>query len=300
MKEQNIKAEKNKINFIIPDFLNVKECLYFLGAFQNHFEIYKDEVNLIGFSGMFPGLSWNKRNKIFEMYKYRIDILENVKNKYKSLKISLFIFFDKEEISTKDLEDEYANKVMSIFNDKNNYVVCKSNRLANYIRENYKEIKVIEYLEGNSKDSEYLIVEPSENVNENLFDLKVKNKLIMYPDGGYIPNRSWLFKHSKKDSVLNKIDPKKDKYFTSKSYLSFYEIKHQDSYLSYDKLIEYSEKGIKNFILSGFGVYNIAMIENIVDYLFKEEYKKDQRLYIHECNKILIEQEERAIHNYEM
>ena len=36
MKEQNSKAKKNKINFIIPDFLNVPECVYLLDTFRAH------------------------------------------------------------------------------------------------------------------------------------------------------------------------------------------------------------------------------------------------------------------------
>ena len=51
---------ENKINFIVPDFLNVAECVYFLDTFRNHFEILKDNINLLGFSGMFPGNMWNE------------------------------------------------------------------------------------------------------------------------------------------------------------------------------------------------------------------------------------------------
>ena len=300
MKEQNSKAKKNKINFIIPDFLNVAGCVYLLDTFRNHFEVYKDEVNLLGFSGMLPGVAWNERDKKFDMYKYKLELLQLLKEKYKSLRISLFLAFDKEEIDYRDLEDAYTNNIMSIFNDKDNYVICKSKKLANYIQENYKEINIINHF-GNEKDfDKYILIKETENSNKSLFELDRINRFILYADGNMIPNKNWLFHHKKNDSKLNRINPKKDKYYTSKPYFSFYEMKKQDNYLSYDKLKEYSKKGINMFMLSGFGVYNIAMYENIVDYLFKEEYKKDQRLYIHECNKILIEQEERAIHNYEM
>lgn len=293
--------EKSKINFIIPDFLNVEECVYFLDTFRNHFEIYKDEVNLLGFCGVLPSFPWNEEDKRFGMYKLKIEVIQNLKNKYNKLGIPLFLVFDKVNISVKDLENEYANKIMSIFDDSKNYVICKSKRLVDYIRETYKRINIIpNYDEYKNQDTEYFLVDPELNDSKEIFEISKKQKIILYADGNMIPNKRWLFKHTKKDSVLNKINPKKDKYYTKKSFLSFYEMKQQDNYLSYDKLIEYSKNGVNTFILSGFGVYNVALVENIVDYLFKEEYKRDQRLNIWYKNKILIEQEELAINNYEL
>lgn len=291
---------ENKINFIVPDFLNVAECVYFLDTFRNHFEIFKDNINLLGFSGMFPGNTWNERNKRFDVYKYDIDNIKNLRKKYSALNISLFIFFDKEDVSSEDLEDEYANEVISIFDDKKNYVICKSKKLEDYIRENFKNINIIEEYNNEGVIKDYMIVNPDLNLNEKLFDVNGKSNLILFPDCNMIPNKRWMFKHCKRESKLNKINPKYDKYYSNKSLGSFYEIKKDKNYLSYEKLLKYLEKGINTFMLSGFGVYNVAMYENIVDYLFKEEYKKDQRLNLYEFIKILIEQEELAIYNYEL
>ena len=174
MKEQNSKAKKNKINFIIPDFLNVPECVYLLDTFRAHKEIYKDNIDIVGLHGMFVGHSWNIRDKKFEMYTMDYDLLNKIKAKYNNeYNISLFITFDKEDISVKDLEDEYSNKVMEIFNDKKNYVICKSNKLAEYIKETYKNVKIIvDFDENVEHDNEYLLVNPKLNRSEIIKNYK--------------------------------------------------------------------------------------------------------------------------------
>ena len=302
MKEQNSKAKKNKTNFIIPDFLNVPECVYLLDTFRAHKEIYKDNIDIIGLHGMFVGHSWNIRDKKFEMYTMDYDLLNKIKAKYNNeYNISLFITFDKEEISVKDLEDEYSNKVMEIFNDKKNYVICKSKRLADYIKETYKNVKVIADFEENSEqDNEYLLVNPKYNRSEFIKNYSNPEKLILIPDGGFIPNRRNLFHHSKKELVMKTINPKKDKYHSNKSALSFIEIQKQEEYLTFEDLIDYSNFGINTFVFSGIGVYNIAMYLNYIDYIYKEEYKADA------CNNFLFrlvqmkEQEVKAIHTFEL
>lgn len=295
MKGQNSKAKKDKINFIVPDFLNVDECVYLLDTFRSHKEIFKDNIDIVGLSGNFPGSIWNEIDKRFNRYKLSLENLKKLNSKYKSFEISLYIFFDKKEIKSKDLEDEYSNEIMKIFNDNNNYVICKSSKLKKYIMENYKKINIIDHYEENDRSGVYTLIHPNQNRNTSLFEDKDSNKYILYPDTNFIPNKKWLFKHTKKDSVLNKINPKKEVYYSKINSKSFYEVKKDNNFLSYEDLVEYSIKGINKFILSGFGVYNVAMIENIIDYLYKDKYKMDARFQIHamffkykemECNEI--------------
>lgn len=302
MKEQNSKAKKNKINFIIPDFLNVPECVYLLDTFRAHKEIYKDNIDIIGLHGMFVGHSWNIRDKKFEMYTMDYDLLNKIKAKYNNeYNISLFITFDKEEVNVKDLEDEYSNKVMEIFNDKKNYVICKSNRLANYIKETYKNVKVIvDFDESKEQDNERLLVNPKLNRSEVIKNYKNREKLILIPDGGFIPNRRNLFHHSKKELVIKTFNPKKDKYHSNQNSLSFIEAKQQESYLSFEELEEYAKFGINTFMFSGIGMYNIAMYMNYIEYIYKDEYKFDAVNNFLTRLVVLKEQEVKAIHSYEL
>ena len=298
MKQQNSKAEKNKINFIIPDFLNVDECTYLLSTFREHPELYKDNINISGFCGEFVGCKLNK-NKKFDRYKLNLEIIESLKKRYNDeLKVSMIIMFDKEDINYMDLEDEYCNEIMKIFDNVLNYILCKSAKLREYIREKYKNIKIINNHEVAENNSDFVIMD-YETYSNGRFKDKDNSKIILFTDGGNLPNKNWLFKHSIRDSKLNVINPKKDKYYSKNSGNSFFNMKKRN-YMNYVQIKEFAELGVNTFILSGLGVYNVAMIENIVDFLYKEEYKMDARIILYRKLLGLKEQKQNAIFQYRL
>lgn len=299
MNNNKEKYKKNKINFIIPDFMNGGGSIYLLDTFRSHKEIFKDNVNILGFIGQFNGCAWNKKNKAFDVYRLNFERLKNLKNAYKKVNVLLVILFDKEEITMRDLDDEYSNKVMEIFNDSNIYVLCKSKKLITHIRKNYTNIKIIDYYETDLQ-ADYILVDPIFNKNNSLFNFCNKSKLIMIPDAGCIPNKKNLFHHSKKEGVLCKLNTKREKYYSSKNENSFFQIKKNPNYLTYDNLIEYSKKGINTFLLSGLGVYNYAMYENIVDYLFKDDSKKDQIIKLSKYMTEYIQLEMKEVYSYRL
>lgn len=285
--------DKKSLNFIIPDFVNMVESIYLLDAFKDHNEVFKDNVKIRGLSGQFNGCSWNKKNKS-DIYKLDIDVLKIMKQKYNDkYKVSLFIFFNKEDVSNKDLEDEYCNDLMRIFDNNNNYVICKSVKLSNYIKEKYRNITVI-----TEEESSIYNIKLISDINLNKLNDEQKKKMIIITDGDQIPNKKFMFKHTKKDSILNKLNPKDDKYYTNKNNLSFCQMKKNKNYLEYDEIIKLANNGINNFLLSGFGMYNFAMIENIVSYLIKEEYRMDSRICMSTYIFNEVSKECNAIFNY--
>ena len=120
MKEVN--KTEDKINFILPDFLNYDACAYHLSTCRNHPEIFKDNLNIFGFRGMFPGCKWCEKDKKFDVLQLSEQVLRDYRDKYKSLNTHLFIEFNKEEVKEKEYEDEYCNLILDLFNDKRNYV----------------------------------------------------------------------------------------------------------------------------------------------------------------------------------
>lgn len=287
---------KNKrINFIIPDFVNMVECVYLLDTFENHNEVFKEKINILGLSGKFNGCAWNNKDKS-DIYKLEIDVVKTMKQKYNDeYKTSLFIFFDKEEVSNKDLDDEYCNELIKIFDNKYNFVICKSVKLSNYIKEKCKNITVLTEAESSVYNLKLF-----SNVNINELNDEQKRKMIIIADGGQIPNKKFMFKHTKKDSVLNRLNPKKEKYYTNRTNLSFYRLKDTDDYLNYDDILKLNKEGINYFMLSGFGMYNFAMIENIIDFLIKDDHRMDQRISINTYIFRELELECNAIFNYRL
>lgn len=269
---------KDKINFILPDFLNYDACAYHLSTCRNHPEAFKDNLNVFGFRGSFPGSRWCEKDKKFDKFQLSLQELRDLKEKYKSLNTHLFIEFNKEEIKERDLDDEYSNLIVDIFDDKNNYVYCKNKMLSDYIKEKYHQINVVGDYDNNlSVDNKLTLVNPLHNKDKDLFN-NTKYNLLIYPDGGFIRERRWMFKHTIKDSTLQPINPKKDRYYSDSHSISFYQMKQEETYLSWGDVIKYKEKGINYFILSGSGIYNIAGAINLVDFIYKDEYKADGRL----------------------
>ena len=72
------------------------------------------------------------------------------------------------------------------------------------------------------------------------------------------------------------------------------------NYMNYVQIKELAELGVNTFILSGLGVYNVAMIENIVDFLYKDEYKMDARIILYRKLLGLKEQKQNAIFQYRL
>ena len=144
------------------------------------------------------------------------------------------------------------------------------------------------------------MIDEKNNANKDLLKSKGKNKFIIYADGNMIGDRTWMFKHSINDSKLLRIDPKKNSYYNKKNNTSFYEMKQSNSYFNYEKLCEYSENGINYFMLSGVGVYNIAAINNIIDTIFKDEYKQDIRTRLFQLLYNLKERECISVFSYEI
>ena len=289
----------NKINFIIPDFLNVEECTYLLSTFSSYKEVLKDNIEIIGFVGSFPGCVWNKCNKKENRYKLDENTLVNIKKKYNDeLQVSLYIIFNNENININELDDVYSNMIIKTCNDKRNYVLCNSKSLKEYIKDQFKKINVIDYYSETNKEDVFLIVE---ELNDDLLEKEkdFKSKLIVIPNGDF-NNKKNMYKHSLNDSVLNKINPKKYRYFNKTNSNSFYERKISKYYISFENMVRLASNGINTFMLSGLGVYNIAMYENIIDYLYKDEYKVDARIIAYNRLIQYKEQECNAIFNYRL
>ena len=258
-------------NLVIPDFLNVQESTYFITTFREHREIFNDNIIIKGLLGSFQFSNWNKDNKQYRKYAklFGLDTLYKLSDKYKSLNLSLYIVFDKEKISNKDLNDEYCNSLMKVFNDSRNYVIVSSDILSNYIKETYSNINVINY----------------NNIDDNL--VIIDNN---------IPDRTFTFKHNKNDVKLDKIDVKKNLYYNKNGIKDYYEI---DTNSYYESLKDYDDNK-DTFIIKGLGVYNIASYINVINYLYKEEYRYDALIQI--VNGILIykKHEVNAIMNYRL
>ena len=96
-------------------------------------------------------------------------------------------------------------------------------------------------------------------------------------NGGFIPNKKFMFKHQKNFFDLTNFNPKKDNYY-SKNNLTFFEMKKDKNYLDKESIVSCVREGVDTFILSGFGMYNFGMLENVIDFIIKEDYKMDQRI----------------------
>lgn len=287
----------NKIEFIIPDFLNEGECTYFLSTFSSYKDIFKDNIEIIGLIGEFPGCCFGTVDNKFNRYKIDEEYLVYLKKKYNNeLNTSLYIRMQNNDLLEQDLNDEYSNLILKIFDDKKNYVICKSEMLANYIKINYKRINVIlEYQTLPYQHYENILI--NSKIFENTISKLLNKNIIIELDKKCIPDKKTLFKHKNNESSLFKINVRKNKYYNNYG-IDF--INKNEQCLIKEELAKYYGSGINKFVLPGSGVYNHAMIENIMDHLYKDEYKVDARKNIYPLLIALKVKEEIEIHNYRL
>lgn len=190
-------------------------------------------------------------------------------------------------INKKDLEDEVGNKLLNLFNSKNNGIIIYSELLENYIRNNYPNYKMIssitkcltkeQTIRELQKDYSLIVLNTNYIIEEEFLEkLPNKHKVeILVNDAcqKICPKR---LEHYKSYS-LNQKNNTYSKICNCESSGPLYELKDGELFVSNDKIKKYIEMGFTNFKIQGRTNYEYDLLETLVYYLVKPEYTLEIR-----------------------
>lgn len=252
-------------------------------------EYFKDNAGVGSVYGA-PGGIWNggRLLKNSQTTKEQLTALEDM---YKCFQVPVRFTYTNHLITGTLVYDAYCNMVLDIFNNGDNEIICNSQELEDYLRNKYggsyryisSTTKRLENKEEQLKelDKDYYLVVLDYDHNhdmEYLNTIKDKEKCEILVNPVCRPNcpkRKEHYTDIAKCQIEN-IDSVMECPF--KSIKEYYLVKQQDNYISPENINDiYIPMGFKHFKIEGRTSNPLDLIEVLVDYMVKEEYKLEVR-----------------------
>lgn len=260
----------------------LKEC-------TEHPDYFKDNACIGSVYGA-PGGIWNGGRLLKNSQRSKED-MENIEKVYSSCEVPIRFTFTNPLIVGNLVYDAYCNLVLDIFNTGNNEILCNSEELETYLRDkygdNYRYISSTtkrlttkdEQTEELNKDYYLVVLDYDHNKDfEYLESIEDKSKceiLVNPVCRSNCPKRVEHYMNIAKCQLEN-IDNVMSCPFNSVK--EYYLTKQQDNYISPEMINEvYIPMGFKHFKIEGRTSHPLDIIEMLVDYLVKEEYKLEIR-----------------------
>lgn len=286
------------------DSYNKKAVFHLPGLFQ-HFAVYqilfdmleknpewkRDNVEFGSLYGS-PTCIWNGGRVIANCF-LNLKDLRLVRDFCISYKIPARFTFTNCMLEEKHLFDTFGNQILEIFNTGRNEIICNSEILENYIRENYGDR--YKYISSTTKrlnstaeqnkelEKDYYLVVLDYDHNNNfkyLKTIKNKDKCEILCNPWCIPKcprRKEHYENISKAQIA--IDP--DNYMVcpyKRENLGFYGIKDSSCFVTPELINDYLELGFNNFKLEGRTIDRYNLVEVLVYYLIKDTYQNECRV----------------------
>lgn len=186
--------------------------------------------------------------------------------------------------------DAYGNTILDVFKTGNNEIIVNSPILENYIRSNYGDsyryissttkrlINVDEQREEFEKDYSLVVLDYDHNKNIDFIkSLPDKGKCEILCNPVCFPNCAQRSLHYQKISECQlKFEPLL--FRCNNSQMDFFNAMKQPNFISVEDIENvYLPLGISNFKLEGRTTYFLDLVEILLYYLIKEEYKMELR-----------------------
>ena len=264
-----------------------------LRGYEENPGVFKDNVK-IGYIYGSPTVIWNGGRLIANCC-YPKDQLELICDFMDRYKIPARFTFTNCLLEEKHLLDTYGNLLLEIFNTGNNEIICNSEILENYIREKYRDrykyisstTKRLNNKEEQDKEVEknyYLIVLDYDHNKdfEYLQSIENKDKCELLCNPICMAKCPYRTKHYKDiaEGQLNYASFVKSPCQIAKCDTLWQSMK-QENFISVEDINNiYAPMGFSNFKLEGRTANPLDLIEVLLYYLIKEEYKTEIRSYL--------------------
>lgn len=287
---------KKKIKYILPDFMSLNRNKILMDIFEKYQVLTRKNTMIYSFYGTFPGCIWNGGRPDISNFKYSKKYIRKLRDFYNERGIKVTFTFTNSLLRKEQLEDEYCNTILEIFNNGMNEVLVASAILEEYIRQKYPGYKVnksITIADGklDYDISKYNLVVIDKKLNRDFKYLKKieqKQKIEILCDETCFNDCPYTKKHYEEISALQLGEQATHELFGKCRFLNrvhesefiAYRNKNSNYYISPDKIEVYNNLGFEYFKLSGREKFNFHGLESIIDYLIKPEFQLDVRTYI--------------------
>lgn len=276
------------IHFHLPgifEYTKIYESIVTLYTYRNN--IFKENA-LIGSIYGSPGMHiWNGGRYVPQIK--TLSEIEYIKNFMSEAQIPIRLTFTNCLIEEKHLDDTICNTTTELLHSPLNEILCNSQILETYLREKYPNYSFVSsttkvLVSDNAlnneinKDYKLIVLDYSLNNNFNkLSKLKNKDKLEVLCNAVCLPNCPKRAEHYKNiSSIQLKNDP--NNLFPCDMAFSTFDVAMKHPHFISDKSInKYIKAGFSNFKLEGRTTNPLDLIEILLYYLIKEEYKPEIR-----------------------
>lgn len=283
-----------EIYFHIPGaFERSRICLVLIDLMSIEPHLFKDNAK-IGSAYGAPGGIWNGGRLVKNGYRCKED-LTNLRDAYKRYSVPVRFTYTNPLITGELVHDAYCNLVLDVFNNGDNEIICNSTALEEYLRDRYGDS--YKYISSTTKR----LADKTEQLQE-----LERDYYLVVLDYDHNHDYQYLESIENKDKceiLVNPVCmtkcPKRVEHYLSiaKSQLEFldysmecpfahikpyYLTKRQDNYISPEDINnKYIPMGFTQFKIEGRTANPLELIEILVDYLVKEEYKLEVRMRLH-------------------
>lgn len=255
---------------------------------ERHGELFYDKISIGAIYGCFPGSVWNGgRFSGGTCDKSRIlDVMEF----YNNHEIPIRFTYTNQYINETFLDDSFCNWILEVFNNGINQVIVNSSILEKYIRTMYPRYKLIssttkcitdydELLLELEKDYYMTVIDYRYNNTEALMHIPNKDKCELLLNAYCFDNCVERKKHYEAVDLGQIRNIKKTFHSCEALKRDFYDIFDNKSFISVEKMLDwYVPNGFHHFKVEGRGYNTVDVIESIVYYFVKAEYRDIVRL----------------------
>lgn len=265
-----------------------------LRGYEQKPEMFKDNVKIGSIYGS-PTVIWNGGRTILNCL-YPKEQLELIRDFVEHYNVPARFTFTNCLLEEKHTYDTYGNLILDIYNTGHNEIICNSEILENYIREKYGDrykyisstTKRLTNKEDQTKEvnKDYYLTVLDYDYNKDFeylqsIEHKDKCELLCNPICvAKCPHRAshyqYISKHQLEFDDSNEAPPcavvKTDTLWMSMKQANFISVEDINNI--------YSPMGFSNFKLEGRTAHPLDLIEVLLYYLIKEDYKTEVRSYL--------------------
>jgi hypothetical protein len=272
-------------NFSLPiSVLNKKIYDKFVPMFAEHKDYFVDNANISSVYGS-PNCYWNGGRILFRPT--HLDQMNDLRLFLEKYNIAFRFTFSNNKLLECHLQDYYCNKLLELFCNGKHEIIVNSQLLENYIRNKYgnkfkfisSTTKVLINPDEQKKEIDknyYLVVlDYRYNTNINFLEgIEHKNKCEILVNCVCDPNCKRRKEHYDLLSLIqiNQGYPKEMIECENESY-SLYDSFKYPTFIKAEQIDKYINIGYTNFKIEGRKFLPLNLIETLLYYLIKDEYK---------------------------